>query len=445
MAPGGPSCPARKAPSRRASSMVSPVSCAKKAVVFGHLDSPLGVGRAAQALCMGLEETDWAIERVDIPDPWSDLHKSVAGNSTINKRDAACIRILAFNADHVGLMSRHPLVRGWEAARSIGVWHWELEMPPHVGRSARRLVDEVWVASHFVAKSVKMVLDRPVFVVPPPIVDAPRVEKPRWWGRALERRFTVLVVFDYRSNVERKNPYSAVKAFREAFRTDDGALLIIKCRNAELFPVEHLRLVEAIGDRQDIVIVDEDLVGPEMAWLVRRADVLLSLHRAEGFGLPLAEAASAGTVVLATEYGGPVEFLPQGDACLVPFRLVPIGPHQWPYPASARWAEPDIETAVAVLRRLYASPREVAERGRRLAASVGRALSVEACAGRMQQRLEELATAAPCQSTERLCPVREAKGKLVRGRYGHRLEDGRWTAVVRASKVRRLVTRAVRG
>lgn len=429
---------------RGPSARVSIMGCDKRAVILGHLDSPLGIGRAAEALWVGLSRTDWSVERVQVPDPWSDPTPRGVATGVGGIIERACVRILAFNADHARLMSGHPLVRQWKSAMTVGVWHWELEVPPRVGRSARRLVDEVWVASRFVERSLERAIECPVVVVPPPVVPSSTRQRPSWWGGLLDERFVVLVVFDYRSNVDRKNPYSAVEAFRRAFEPDDGAVLLIKCRSARFFPREHRRLVEAAGGRNDIVILDDDLTSSEMAWLIKRADVLLSLHRAEGFGLPLAEAASVGTVVVATGYGGPVDFLSADEACLIPFRLGAVGPHHWPYPVSATWAEPDVVVASEVLRRLRENPREVSERGRRLASSVRSVLSVEACAERLQLRLDELASRACADPGKAPRPSPRGARALAHHRGPRWLGDRCWAARVGVSRATKLAARIIR-
>jgi len=80
--------------------------------------------------------------------------------------------------------------------------------------------------------------------------------------------------------------------------------------------------------------------------------VLVSLHRAEGYGLPIAEAMSLGKAVVATAWSGNLDFMSDADSALVSCRLVDIVDPQGVY-SSGQWAEPDADHAVAALRRLY--------------------------------------------------------------------------------------------
>ncbi len=56
-------------------------------------------------------------------------------------------------------------------------------------------------------------------------------------------------------------------------------------------------------------IVDEVWPYAQVQALIAGADVLVSLHRAEGFGLTPAEAMALGTPVLATAFSGVLDFL----------------------------------------------------------------------------------------------------------------------------------------
>jgi len=52
---------------------------------------------------------------------------------------------------------------------NIGVWYWELPEFPDEWCDAFDLIDEVWVASEFVRKSIQAKTNKPVIVIPPVI------------------------------------------------------------------------------------------------------------------------------------------------------------------------------------------------------------------------------------------------------------------------------------
>jgi glycosyltransferase involved in cell wall biosynthesis len=111
----------------------------------------------------------------------------------------------------------------------------------------------------------------------------------------------------------------------------------------------------------------------------------VSLHRAEGFGLPIAEAMLAGLPVIATDWSGNTD-LTRGASYEVPYRLVPAND------ASGRrysgtgqdWADPDIAVAAARMRQVRDDPS-------------GRA----AVARRGQQRVRDLCGGLPFEAVAR--------------------------------------------
>jgi glycosyltransferase involved in cell wall biosynthesis len=124
-------------------------------------------------------------------------------------------------------------------------------------------------------------------------------------------------------------------------------------------------------------IVDETWPYAQVKALIAGADALISLHRAEGFGLSPAEAMALGCPVVATGFSGVLDFMDEGNALLVPYRPTPVADPQGIYRGQT-WAEPDIAAAAEALRRLRADAdlrRRLAAAGRR---SVAERLSPEA-------------------------------------------------------------------
>jgi glycosyltransferase involved in cell wall biosynthesis len=89
-----------------------------------------------------------------------------------------------------------------------------------------------------------------------------------------------------------------------------------------------------------------------MRGLIRSSDCYISLHRAEGLGLGLAEAMYLGKPTIATGYSGNTEFMNSTNSMLVPYTLVPVPNGAYPNGADQMWAEPDIEVAAEKMQKM---------------------------------------------------------------------------------------------
>lgn len=241
------------------------------------------------------------------------------------------------------------------SSKMIGYWFWELEHIPQPMIDAMRLVDEIWAGSRFVTQNFAAVTNKPVRYVPvavpkPEPSTKDRAKFPRLHG--IDGRPLFLVVFDYFSIMERKNPIGAIEAFRKAFEPDEGPVLVVKSMNADGCAPQLERVRASAAGRSDIILWDEHLSRPDQMALIKSADCLVSLHRSEGLGLHLAEAMWLGTPTIATRYSGNLDFQDDECALLVNATLTPIRHGQGVYPETASWANPDLDEAAGFMRRI---------------------------------------------------------------------------------------------
>src|SRR6185503_15974130 len=93
---------------------------------------------------------------------------------------------------------------------NIGYWFWELEQLPPACHRGFDIVDEVWVASRFVADSVRRVGRRPVHVIPLALPSPSGISRMTRADLNLPSGFLFLFMFDFFSILERKNPHGLV-------------------------------------------------------------------------------------------------------------------------------------------------------------------------------------------------------------------------------------------
>jgi glycosyltransferase involved in cell wall biosynthesis len=203
--------------------------------------------------------------------------------------------------------------------------------------------------------------------------------------------------FDFNSTRIRKNPQAVIEAFQLAFPAEQAqdVALVIKVLSSPPDSHDWQWLQARSQEDGRIKVIAEDLERVDLLSLYACCDVFVSLHRSEGFGRGLAEALQLGLAVVATDHGGNTDFCQGPLAHPVPCRSVPIPPQAYP-PADEHhhWAEPDINEAAAILRRMAALNGAQAPSSMEAIAAYCRQFSPHTVGQRYRQRLETLWTLA---------------------------------------------------
>jgi glycosyltransferase involved in cell wall biosynthesis len=262
--------------------------------------------------------------------------------------------------------------------RIIGYWAWELPKLPDDWNGAFPFVHEIWVPSTFTRDAVAAATTKPVHVVPHPLPDVRHTPNMRVTLGLPLNALIVLNVFHLGSAFSRKNPIAAVKAFRRAFGDAKDRVLAIKLVDNGTAPWARRELDEAVAGACNIRIIDRMLSQPDMTGLMAASDIVISLHRSEGFGLVPADAMRLGKPVIATGWSGNLEFMSKNNSALVSYRLVPVNDSDPSFDDGGQsWAEADVDDAAEWLRRLAASAELRRNMGAAAQADVTRKLSPE--------------------------------------------------------------------
>lgn len=407
--------------------------------VLSFLRAELGTGEAGRLLVAAFDERRIPVLPMEAPTRPGHRHGHPFQTAAADGIGFP-ITITCANPDWMGLWAAELGDRFFRDRYSIGYWWWEVDGPtPFDWRRNFTLVDEVWTASEHIAEALRPALEVPVHTMTFPV----SVPEPPSTSRAmlgLPDGFVFLTMFDYASTIRRKNPIGAIEAFRRTFAPGDGASLVVKCINQAADPDAHHDLLTLASEHPDICVIDRYVSPQEKNAMVALCDCYVSLHRAEGLGLPLAEAMYLGKPTIATRYSGNLEFQTDENSYLVPFELVPIGADGRQYPPNGIWAEPDIEQAAALMRRVYDDPAVSRAVGARAAHDIRATHSLTAAGIAMERRLEQivrehgLAAEAPQVAATRVA-ARIARGPVAPARS--RLGPARPLA-------RRLLLRALR-
>jgi glycosyltransferase involved in cell wall biosynthesis len=236
--------------------------------------------------------------------------------------------------------------------RIIGYWAWELPRLPDGWQASMRYLHEIWVPSTFTRDAVAAATNKPVHVVRHPLPPTTATPKMRGKFGLPEQALVVLNVFHLGSAFARKNPLAAVAAFRKAFGERADRVLAIKLIDNGAAGARR-ELNAAIAGAGNIRLIEGMLPEADMAGLMAAADIVISLHRSEGFGLVPAQAMALGKPVIATGWSGNLDFMNKNNSALVSYSLIPVRDPEGAFQGDdQKWADANVDEAAEWLRRL---------------------------------------------------------------------------------------------
>lgn len=358
--------------------------------LLAHFCYPSGLQQAAMGFLRGARQAGMAVSARDVP---------VEADLRANPRTLSVLGMEQYDVSVLMIYPNPMFPQTYELAglhprvgvRRIGYWFWESEnVPDEVVQMAEGL-HEIWVATEYIAAAMRArIPGKPVHVVLPN-VDPPR---PAPMNRAElglgidEMACLFGFVFDMSSTLTRKNALGLLGAFSRAFGDDDPSVaLVIKTQRGEIHPEEFQVLAEACASYSNVLLINESWPIDRVFALLNSLDCYVSLHRAEGLGLTLAEAMLLGKPVIATGYSGNLDFMNSGNSLLVPARKTVLMEPAPPYPAGTTWSEPDLDAAAAHMRWVRANPGQANELGAKARRELRVQLSVEAAGERIRERV----------------------------------------------------------
>jgi len=336
-------------------------------VIAGVLSSATGLGESARMNVEGVRRAGLPFSTVDLSGSLladADLPAFEApGRGSPEGPGTLILHTPGSTLPYALVRCGRKLVQG---KRLVGFWHWELAGLPADWRFGCDQLDEIWVPSQFCADAVRKSFSGPIRIIPHPV----DVEGVRRKGRG-NGAFTGLTIFNMASGFQRKNPLATVRAFKKAFGDDPTARLVVKVVNPDHYPEGMAMLLAETGPAANIEVLLEVMPRKKVMELIGAADVVLSLHRSEGFGMLAAEAMLIGTPVIATDWSATAEFVSADCGMPIPYRLIPANdPQGCSHDPSQNWADADVDAAAAALTRLRTDPefaQRLADRARLVA------------------------------------------------------------------------------
>lgn len=263
-----------------------------------------------------------------------------------------------------------PVVREMRGQRRVlANYAWEeTEFPPQYAADFNRTLDLITVVSNQTRDLLQNAgVSTPIALVGNGI-DHLEHEPPQALPCALQQGYRFLHIS---SCFPRKGVDVLLRAYGDAYRAWHHVVLIVKT-----FPNPHNTVAQDLAalqaadpDYPNVQLIEEDWTPGQIVALYQSCQAFVLPSRAEGFGLPAAEAMLQGLPVIATGWGGHTDFCTPQTAWPLRYALQPAQSHMG-LPGSL-WAEPDrahlaelLETlphlpAAAIQQRTQAARRHV--------------------------------------------------------------------------------------
>ena len=359
--------------------------------IFAYARGQFGLAEAARHYVRALIAEGYPVAIYDLDLGVSHAMNDASVDPYIDQTAPYGINIFFVNPDYLGNAIQEVGRDRLDNRYTIACWFWELEKFPDDWVPALDYVDEIMVPTNFVRGMLERVTNKPLWLVPLPIGKIDETNLTRSDFGLNERDFIFLNSFDFNSFLARKNPLAVIEAFKKAFPSEHiNVQLLIKSSNGHRHPGKLQELLAAASGDPRVVIRDQVIDRADMQALQRCSDAYVSLHRAEGFGLGLAECMRLRKPVIGTAWSGNMQFMTSENSFLVDYRLVPVAPDEYIHTAGQRWAEPDTNSAAMHMRSVVFD-RDLAEAvAAKAEADIEKWLSPSLAAQNMISRLDSL-------------------------------------------------------
>jgi glycosyltransferase involved in cell wall biosynthesis len=359
--------------------------------LMGAFRSESGLGQASRSSLAAIRSLGIPFTHIDVTEKYPSRNADVVGLPHGTHGQIGEVNLIHTNADEMIFMRTNAYKHRFGGRFNAAMWFWEPADLPIRSRAAFHIVDELWVASRYQQAVFGQYGLVPVHVVgmAAELPDEREADRAEFGLRDDELVF--LFVYDALSSYGRKNPHKALEAFVKAFAPRfDGVRMVLKVSNLNKFPSSQQEILGLAERYPAITVIDDYFERDRVMDLMAAADVSVSLHAAEGFGLTLLESMALGTPVIATAYSGNMDFTTGDNSWLVDYEMIETTERYGPYPAGSVWANPRTDAAVEIMRRIGEHRDEITVKGALAQRDARKTASIDRYAARLKEQLDRV-------------------------------------------------------
>lgn len=323
--------------------------------LVGWYNAQLGIGESVRLAAKSIAATSLNASLVPLKVNCLSAQEKYRREDELTSKNPFPINIFHIDPAQCGDIDHHHGGDFRKDKYNIGYWAWELTEFPDDWLKYFKYFDEIWTPSDFSRNAISMKSPIPVVKVPH-CIQIPKSN--RDWRAVLKLpkdKFLFSFVYDLNSYQERKNPLATIKAFKSAFSGDkleNDVGLIIKTQSIERNRLSYQELANHLKGVKNIYLMDQPMSREEVYGLMRASDAYVSLHRAEGFGLTVAESMYLGKPVISSDWSATAEFVKGHNGCPIRCKLFELEKSYGPYSRGQIWADPDVGHAAEMMKRL---------------------------------------------------------------------------------------------
>lgn len=257
-----------------------------------------------------------------------------------------------------------------DADKFILMQPWEFgSLPQQWVENINENVDEVWVYTTYLKMCYIQsgIPEEKVQVIPcgvDPLLFNPEIEPLQWVKEFSNGRFCFLF---NGGTILRKGIDILINAYLSEFKADEPVCLVIKDSNMYIKKlVSRIRELSLRKDIASICYTDENIDYNRLSGLYTACDCYVHPYRAEGYGLPIAEAMACGKPVIVTGAGACLDFVEPDSAFFIKSTMEKMEEKSISGMATVDfpfWVVPDMKHLQKVMRYVFSHQQFAKELG----------------------------------------------------------------------------------